>query len=325
MKMKCITKVGLIISAVMITLGILICGAVLTVHNFNIAVFDTNTKRNAEIYTPEGEFNRAVIATSYDDIMIMPAPDGNLRVEAYEGEKDGYTVSVENGVLKIEQQDKRRWYDFVNISFSAKSYGICIYLPESVYKKLSVVTASGDIDINGISSDSLIITTASGDILAGGLSGEDIKLVTSSGDMEISNIKYAISFMKTTSGELELVSVEGSEMELYSTSGEMDIKNITADNLKMKTTSGDINAENTVILKATSVISTSGCCEFENSDSGEYEFKTVSGDIECELLTAKKFETDTTSGSVKVPFSDKDAGLFKAETTSGNIYVEYEN
>jgi DUF4097 and DUF4098 domain-containing protein YvlB len=49
--------------------------------------------------------------------------------------------------------------------------------------------------------------------------------------------------------------------------------------------------------------------------------KTTTGDVEAELITGKMFQVETTTGDREYPASDRDGGLCKVKTGSGDVEI----
>ncbi len=196
------------------------------------------------------------------------------------------------------------------------SMDLTIMIPESL--KISLVTASGDVDISDIMSDAEI-STASGDIDAENVKGF-LKVNVASGDVDVKNTAGLI--IASASGDITAVDVDGDAI-ISITSGDIDLKNING-NIDLKTVSSDIHAEN--VKGDAAVKGTSGSIDFAGI-AGSVNVFTASGDISVVAVPLES-ETDynlgTSNGMVELHFKKKlESGfILKATTTTGHIDID---
>ena len=153
-------------------------------------------------------------------------------------------------------------------------------------KKIEIQSVSGDIEL-----DSSFITkeskfkTVSGEITINKVNSDEIVLDTTSGDIEINNISSSDSNITTVSGEISLNYVSNM-VKIKTTSGDVEINDLMINkDSKISTVSGEIginiNRESNCIIK-TDTLSGSVHIRNNNYQNGDYELdlKTTSGNIE---------------------------------------------
>lgn len=93
-----------------------------------------------------------IIISPYDGNKISVSYAGDLPLEFTEGDNS----------LKITESDR-----FVISLFTGDSaqYGLRVYLPQGLYRNISVYSGTGDIKVGRIDCNSLTVTTGSGNIL----------------------------------------------------------------------------------------------------------------------------------------------------------------
>ncbi len=291
----------IIIALVLILIGTVVICAAFAVSGFDFKKLSTVTFES-KVHQLSEEVNSLDVSIM-NDLRIESSPDGVCRVISYESNRVSHLVSVENGVLKIEAEDKtsfRKWWE--NISITAESEWVTVQLPEEKYDGLKIKTMSGDIGIvSDLSYGEVTIESTSGDVFAVGEMGS-LKVKSTSGDVEISYASVnGNAEVKTTSGDVEIKSTSSSDLQIRSTSGEIELDDVkSAGNLSIKTTSGDIELD--------------GCSADES-----VTLESTSGDIGGKLVGSWSFITDTKSGNVRLPIGSSEKEC-RIKTTSGNIY-----
>lgn len=221
-------------------------------------------------------FSALKVQTLSSDVELIRASDGATRVESRHGDNVTETVEVTGGVLTVRHEQKHG-----AASFGGTQDRVTIYLAGDAYDKLTVDTASGDVNVpDRFTFSSAAILTASG----------EVEFAAQCGDLSVTAV----------SGDVEVRRVHAQHATFSSVSGKVQLKELTVD--------GDL-AANTV----------SGDVELERCDAGRLKIGTTSGEVEGTLLTPKAFSASTTSGKVDVPASVSGAGACDVRTVSGDI------
>ena len=156
-------KIWLIVAASMILLGgILFVGALAVERGFDFRKLGAMGIVTCE-YTPTEEFDQMILKSDTADISILPAEGEECRVVCREEENLKHHVSVQDGTLKIELVDERRWFEFIGFHFGSTS--VTVYLPEKEYKALTVENDTGDVTLaKEITFGSASISVSTGDV-----------------------------------------------------------------------------------------------------------------------------------------------------------------
>lgn len=180
------------------------------------------------------------------DVSASLSDDGKAHVR-FVGDADrfGVDMKVLNRCLQIRSVGN-------GIVFTRHQPSIYVNLPDKEYTRFSAVSASGDIDVRGISAEYFEISSASGDVEMSGASFAHAEMDTKSGDIDVSfesRAKSAIS-CKSMSGDVD-VTVRGagsSKVSVSTMSG--DVSNMLQNNpnkpgntvsIDVSTMSGDIS------------------------------------------------------------------------------------
>ena len=154
---------------------------------------------------------------------------------------------------------------------------------------------------------------------SGQLNFATANLTTTSGDIEVAGSVTQSLVCNSTSGDVDISSPAAGAVQVNTTSGDVELTGASIQSLSAQTVSGDVDLERTVASGAMEVSTTSGSIELERSDAASLTLSTTSGDVEGSLLTGKTFSASSISGRVSVPASTAGAGACSVSTTSGSI------
>ena len=140
--MRKITAILLIVATALVLLGgIIFTVGVIAMGNQNISF--TNGQYREKTHQGTEEIKNINITGGVDDIKILPYDKEGYLVQCFEQTKVYNSVSVNDGVLCIERQDVRQWYDF--ISLFSKPTHVTVYVPAGVYDSLKVKVNTGNV------------------------------------------------------------------------------------------------------------------------------------------------------------------------------------
>lgn len=350
-------KIIIITACSLIGLGVILMGAAVAVDGASL------------FHTPEAVLNTINIEESFEnidvdsvecDIQFIKAENDECKIESVDEKNIVTEAEVRDNTLYINRVDKRKWYESIGgVYFGYRTPRITVFLPETEYKKLSILSASGDTCISGdFSFESAEVRSSSGDIefLADVLKNAEVKSI--SGDVSVNTDAESLTAcstsgnvvvegrankvnvsstsgevwcyridsegefnVKTTSGDVNVYDSIAEISHIQSTSGDVIVERISADELSFKTNSGDIKLEEAYAENMLSASAVSGDIELMRGDSKDISFETVSGDIEGLLSTGKNFSYKTTSGNIRLP-DDSGDGKCYVKTVSGDAEIK---
>ena len=314
--------ISIIIASVLVCAGMIVflIGAALAGFNFD-DIYDN--KYETVTLNVEDKFTDIDISTEVEcDIYLFKSDDGTCRIECVQSDKIEHRATVKNGELVVTRTDTRKWYERIGF-FSWRSAKLSVYLPEEVYDTLELKTVSGDITVPGdFTFRDVSAESTSGDIKFDAKAEHGISCKTVSGDIFVSGSEGRTN-LKTTSGDVRVSNINtDSDVLVDTTSGDIEISDIKAGTFSILTTSGDISLRNALASGNVNITAVSGDIRMISCDAETFYVKTVSGDVSGDILSPKFFETHTTSGDVRVPQSDRNAGTFEVHTTSGDIRID---
>lgn len=314
-------KKGLIIAAAVLTfVGLaMIAGAIAAVgfdpQRLDTAAYETNT------YAPEEEFRAIEIRTREADVILKKSEDGRCSVACVERDKDRHTVTVENGILKIGEEDERGWIDHLTI-FS-KPLSVTVSLPADRYESLLIESGTGDVEIPASFGFGQIgVRTSTGDVVC--LASADGKLAiwTNTGEIRLEGGSRATEAeLSVSTGRITVTSFAcGGELSVSVGTGKTKLTDVTCGALVSKGSTGDITLRNVTASGSFLLTRSTGDVRFEDCDAEEISVRTSTGDVTGTLRSAKTFTVTTSTGSVRVPESSN-GGKCEIRTSTGDVKI----
>ena len=302
-------------------------------------------------------FSDIDITSDTADITFSSSDDGSCKVVSYDNKKISYSVSVENGVLKIKTEDRRNGLGkFFNFGKSS----LTLYLPESEYGSLSITDDTGDVSISdykfgdvelkldtgdvnmqnitcgnlkieidtgdilvsGITCDSFVTSGDTGDVNATSLVASDsVSIETDTGDVELNNVTCGGKLaLETDTGRIKASDATCLDMTVGVSTGKANITNVSCSSFTSAGDTGDITMTNLVAIDKIDVKRKTGDVKFNGCDSAEIYVTTDTGDVSGTLLSEKVFVINTDVGKVQVPESYS-GGKCKITTDTGDVKI----
>lgn len=312
-------KAIIIISIILIVLGIAL---------FAVSAYSVDwdfTKLGAGKYETSSheiseEFSSISIKTNTADIVFAPSEDGVCRVISYEDVKEKHSVKVTDGILTIEVNNEKKWYDYIGFYF--KKPRLTVYLPDAQYADLLIDASTGDAKIpENFRFASVDISVSTGDVECEASVSGKLKIRTTTGDIEISDLSAAEIELTVSTGDIEAEDImcEGNIGITVST-GETSLDDVKCKSLSSSGNTGNISLEKVIVRENLSVKRSTGDVIFEDSDAAEIFVETSTGNVKGSLLSEKIFITKTDTGKIDVP-KTVTGGKCEIITDTGNIKI----
>ena len=247
--------------------------------------------------------------------------EGKCRVVCFEEENDLHTVRVEDQTLIIEKKDRKGfWW---NVSIATESPSITVYLPEKVYKELSIESDTGDVEIpKEFSFDTINVNLDTGDMSCLASAEGDIRVRTDTGHITIADVTAAGMLLSSDTGKMELSDVKISgDLEIQEHTGKVVLENVKCRNFTSDGDTGSLVMTNVTASGEFNLERNTGDIEFHGCDAETIYVETDTGDVTGTLLTDKVFITETDTGSVDVPKSVTGERC-EISTDTGDIRIE---
>ena len=299
--MKKRTIIALIVAVLLIVAGsiLLILGL-----SYSGSATPPSILTKQEVFIPES-FDSIVINTVDCDVSFMVYNgEADAQVVIMEQEKAGHSVTVEDGVLKIEMIDQRNWRDYLrvfNVYGQSEPMEMTVYLPNTQYENLRITTNTGDIKFPGV------------------LAAKEVLLRSDTGDVWLAGGPVEVLDCMISTGDITVRGGEGMFMKLRTATGGIDIRDVTAQELHLGIDTGDAEVEN-VIAPTFTVNGGTGDVELENVQAESYlQVFTDTGDIHAENCKATNVNIASSTGDIEVP---ADWQFQRIETGTGDIEFE---
>ena len=305
-------------------------------------------------------YNIDIVSDIYD-ITFLPSQDGSCRLITCGNKRITHSAKVENGTLKIQIEDSRRWFERI---FNLHESSLTLYLPEAEYGSLCINEHTGDIEISNYKFNNVDIKLSTGDVDIENIICGDFSLKLSTGDTSIDGITCNNFTTTGDTGDISLnnltansnVSIErstgdvnvntatvsgnlysktstgsnnislancGGDIEVKVSTGKSLLSDITCANLTTTGSTGNLGMSNVIASGKFSIERSTGDVHFDKCDAAEIYVKVDTGDVTGTLLSEKIFQASTDTGKVQVPES-WEGGKCKIETDTGDIKIAIE-
>lgn len=313
------TKIWLIIGVVLTLIGGVIFTVALFNMNFNFSKLSEG-KYQTKTYEATESFTGISIDDSTAKITFALSNDGVCKVVCHEEKKVPHSVNVENGVLVIKEQDNRKWYDYIGITFDTES--VTVYLPASAYTSLLINTSTGDVTIpKDFIFERISISASTAYITCYASASDTVKIETDTGNITLSDVTVGKLDLEVSTGRVTLGGVvcEG-DIRIGVSTGKCVLDDVSCASLISSGDTGDIHLTNVIASERFNIERSTGDVRFEGSDASEIYIETDTGDVTGTLLSEKIFFTDTSTGKVSVP-KCMTGGKCEILTSTGDIKI----
>lgn len=334
------TLKAVIVAVALIVVGAVLAGCGLFAMDGAWDLFSGSGKLITTQETITGEFTNIDIDTDWADLELLPSPDGTCYYKAATYDNMFCSYTVENGTLKISQDDSRKWHQHIGIYWEKTS--LQVYLPEDVYGQLTIqsdtsdvmipadftfenitiTTDTGDVNLSCQVTQQLSMTSTTGDMAVRGIAPQSITAAATTGDVYMEDITCNDLSVSTSTGFCRILRADVAQsLSAASTTGDKYLADVQCGTLKMEASTGDSELRNVVVAGDAKLESDTGDWELEGFDAANISIETSTGDVEGMLLSEKIFFADTHTGDVEVPRTGS-GGKCEITTDTGDIEIE---
>ena len=310
--------IWIVIGGSLVLIGAMIFAGVMTMFNWDFKKLST-VQYVTNDYDITEEYKSILINSDTADIVLVASADGKTTVNCYERDNERHSVTVVDGVLKVELDDTTKWYEHIGIGFGTPK--IKVSLPAGEYSSLVIKEHTGEVLIpSNFSFESIDITATTGNVENFASALGKMKIKTSTGHIGIDNVRAGEIELSVSTGRVNAseIACDGA-FNIEVGTGKTNLTDIRCESLVSEGDTGDIYLNNVVAGKLVVERST-GDVKLDGADAGDIFIKTDTGDVTGTLLTEKVFITKTDTGRVNVPHSVA-GGRCEIETDTGNIKI----
>ena len=308
-----------VVTLVVILVLVSFC-AVMSAFNWDFSKLST-VEFETKTYEMNADFNSIAIETDTADIIFAISDNGQGKVVCYEAAKVKHTVTVENGVLRINVVDERKWYEFIGITVYTPK--ITVYLPKAQYTTLSIRESTGDVKIpDTFQFADIDICTSTGDVKNYASVTDAMNIEATTGNILVENATADSVDLTVSTGKVTVTNLTcQKDLKVSVTTGKANLKNITCENMTSNGDTGDLTLENVIAEGKMRIERDTGDVRFTGCDAGEIFVETDTGDVSGTLLTDKVFIVESDTGRVDVPKTTT-GGRCEITTDTGDINIK---
>lgn len=314
-------KKGTII-ALVVAILLLLSGGVMLVLGLSFAEDGTQSPKLNERTVPITDpFTDLMVKTADCDVSVhLVSTWEEARVEFAEYSQTKHQVSVEDGTLRIELTDHRRWFDWVGVFW--EDMHIRVYLPVGEYAGMHIITATGDIEMPAyLTAQDVTLYSDTGDVYSEA-QAKYVSAETNTGHIVVCACNPEFVVAKSDTGGILLATMEGVKRCAAETAtGSIEVHNVACETAECESDTGKVklwlvNAENDLQISADT-----GKVEIGNSTAGSMKIETDTGSIEIQESEAGLADIESDTGSIRLPAAWKDRN-YHIETDTGRIHYE---
>lgn len=279
--MKKSVKVLLILAAIFVVSGLTAFIGVAASYNVDMTKLSTE-KYETNTYEITEEFTNINVTVEMINITVMKSETETASVVCMESKKIKYDVSVSNGVLVVEVDNNRRWYDFS-------------------FESVKINSHTGDVSLTS-SSDEANIKLSTGNIKLENINIDNASLVTATGNHYLKNV------------------VATNNVFIESSTGTITLNNVDCKNLTAITDTGRVKLTDVIATGRFEISTETGGVTLEDSDASEMNIETSTGSVKGTILTPKIFMARSDTGKINVPETTT-GGICRIRTSTGNISI----
>ncbi len=274
------TAIAILIAVLVVVIGGTLLCAGLSAVGFDFTKLD-RTEYVTNTYPFDGPVERIDIEGWAADVALLAAEDGGCRVVSAESDREKYSVSLENGTLRIRPvTDVKKW-----TLFFFKSPKISVYLPAGSYERLQADMGTGDITADkALAFGTVDVKISTGDLTLNGVRTQTLTARGSTGDIRLSDMTPGTVDVSVSAGKIVLTNVVCSgDLRAESTTGDIRLIDVDAANLYLKASTGDVTGTIRTPKTFSATASTGEVKVPDTAGEGRCQARTSTGDIELSI------------------------------------------
>ncbi len=318
------TKLCLLVATSLLVLGALVFVITMTANGWDFKKLNTSKVRTSTYEIGEA-FTGISVDVDTADVILLPSDDGKSRVVCTEEERLSYSVFVQDGTLKVNLTDERKWYDHIQ-PFDFSSHKITVYLPQGEYESLVVSGDTGDVEIpSDFNFTDVELRLSTGDVKYCASAREDVKIRTSTGSITVENVSVGSLDLVASTGNVRATGIRSAgNVAVRLSTGDAVLVGVRCKNLFTEASTGNLSMTDVIASERFEIERSTGDIQFEACDAAEIKIETDTGEVEGSLLSEKTFFVETDTGSVDVPRT-VGAGRCEISTDTGDVRITIHN
>ncbi|WP_042145453.1 DUF4097 family beta strand repeat-containing protein [Paucisalibacillus sp. EB02] len=249
---KPITIIGgglIIVGILLATIGLFV-GANFTIVNTDtgLKAVGNNDRLHEELSLKE--FKNIELNIADGDIEVIPSDEYKIEIERMEGTK--ITHAVENKTLSIKEETNSGFKFVMNFSFNIQETVIKIYVPtDAEFTDITIASKFGDIQLDGLNVNKLHVYSNDGEVAIDNIHSDKIVVENKYGDVKSTNLKTNHLEVEINDGDANLESIVAANTVLNNHYGDTSLSNFTSKGTKIESEDGDININGELLGQTT--------------------------------------------------------------------------
>ena len=190
------------------------------------------------------QVDRISVEDAISNVTIRTADTDHITVDyADTDEKPLYTISVEDGLLRIQTGSLDKIGGRIVSGLSNRD--LVITLPQKQYQELSVALAVGTLSVEGVKASQLTAESAVNTVKLSGIQADQLNAASAVGKMTLLDSQIGNAEIEGTVGGVAVENVTASErLTVSSVVGKISLEDVTAYELIVLTALGQMSWEN---------------------------------------------------------------------------------
>ena len=240
MKTKCVSRVlcGLLAAG-------LLCG-------FAALPAEENADLVPRQFQTAQQIDRIRVEDAVSDVTIRTADTDHITVDyADTAEKPLYTISVEDGLLRIQTTTEEREKNISLIKIGGKTvsekptHDLVITLPQKKYQDVSVALAVGTLSVEGVKAAQLTAEAAVNTVELSGIQADQLNAASAVGKMTLQDSQIGNAEIEGAVGGVAVENVTASgQLTVTNIVGSVSLKDVTAHELIVQAALGHTSYKN---------------------------------------------------------------------------------
>ena len=241
------------------------------------------------------------------DVKVLPAAQGDLRLEYEEAPDEDMEISAEDGALRIRRRGRERlcW------AWRRHKAATVLRLPEGLAANLTAIAENGDVCAEGLSlAGSATLRTKNGDVCAKRLAAGNALLASLNGDVELKAARVGAAVLSDKNGDISAEDVRCASLRAEDAKGDVELKDVAVE--------GDVFARTTM-----------GDVAFDRLSAGaRIELHSMMGDVAGTFLGPRSryaVSAATKLGDIDLPRHTDGEVPLVLSTEMGDIHIGFED
>ena len=198
------------------------------------------------------QIDRISVEDAVSDVTIRTADTDHITVDyADTAEKPLYTISVEDGLLRIQTTTEEREKNISLIKIGGKTvsekptHDLVITLPQKKYQDVSVALAVGTLSVEGVKAAQLTAEAAVNTVELSGIQADQLNAASAVGKMTLQDSQIGNAEIEGAVGGVAVENVTASgQLTVTNIVGSVSLKDVTAHELIVQAALGHTSYKN---------------------------------------------------------------------------------